>query len=216
MSDPSPSQLNDDDALMFALQEGDRTAFDQLVVRHQQSLIGFFIRHLRDVQLAEDLAQETLLRVFITSWDYLPRGKFRGWMFRIARNLLIDNTRKRSHDALVRAVKTRGGDGADGLHWIPGAETSVDDRASQHEVRDAVDEMLPQLPDEQRVTFILYHYSGLSLPEIADATESNLPTTKSRLRLGRSKLRTQLERRGFCDPFEHSTPLDTGDDESSV
>lgn len=213
MSDPSPVLLNEDDALMFALQGGEATAFAQLMERHQQSLIGFFVRKLRDVQLAEDLAQETLLRVYITSWDYLPRGKFRGWMFRIARNLLIDNTRKRSHDALVRAVKTRGGDGEDGLNRVPGEVTAVEERAQQHEVSETVDALLPQLPEDQRVAFILYHFCSLSLPEIADATESNLPTTKSRLRLARQKLRTQLERRGFCDPFESNSDLDPEDED---
>ncbi|OYW12936.1 MAG: RNA polymerase subunit sigma-70, partial [Planctomycetales bacterium 12-60-4] len=126
----------------------------------------------------------------------------RGWMFRIARNLLIDNTRRRSHDALVRAVKTRGTDGDDGLDRVREDELSPEDRANQHEVAAAVDEVLPELPEEQRITFILYHFANLSLPEIADAMEANLPTTKSRLRLAREKLRDQLVHRGFRDPWE--------------
>src|SRR5436190_19718634 len=95
---------------MLRLQEGDRPAFDELVERHQGSLLGFFIRQTRDRQLAEDLTQDTLLRVYSQSWDYLPRGCFRGWMFRIARNLWIDNTRRRSHDALVRAIGNHAAD----------------------------------------------------------------------------------------------------------
>lgn len=200
---------DEDDALMLALQEGDSQAFDRLVTRHQQALIGFFIRHLRDAQLAEDLAQETLLRVYNASWDYLPRGTFRGWMFRIARHLLIDNTRRRSHDALVRAVKTRNSDGDDGLGWL--AETtlrSAEERADEGEVTRAVDEVLPDLPEDQRLTFLLYHFAGLSLPEIADAMEATLPTTKSRLRLAREKLREQLVRRGFRDPWESPGALE--------
>ncbi len=86
-----------DDGLMYRLQGGDRTAFEQLVERHQTPLAHFFFRHLRDWQLAEDLTQETLIRVHNTAC--LPRGCFKGWMFRIARNLMIDSTRRRSHDA---------------------------------------------------------------------------------------------------------------------
>ncbi|MBI1347551.1 sigma-70 family RNA polymerase sigma factor [bacterium] len=185
---------------MLALQGGDPDAFRQLVERHQSSLIGFFIRHLRDAQLAEDLSQETLLRVYNTAWDYLPRGAFRGWMYRIARNLLIDNTRKRSHDALVRAVKTRNSEGEDGLDRIAGESSAPANQAFQAEVVRAVTEVLPLLPQEQRMTFQMYHYDGLSLPEIADAMESNLPTTKSRLRLAREKLRDFLQQKGFHDP----------------
>lgn len=199
----SPSALDDDDRLMLALQEGDSAAFDRLVARHQSSLIGFFIRHLRDPQLAEDLTQETLLRVFNAAWDYLPRGTFRGWMFRIARHLLIDTSRRRSHDALVRAASTRTTDGDDGLERVSETHlSSAEVRAGQSEVAAAVDEILPEIPEDQRLTFLLYHFAGLSLPEIADAMEATLPTTKSRLRLAREKLREQLLRRGFRDPWE--------------
>jgi len=191
---------DEDDDLMLRLQGGERTAFDTLVDRHQSSLIGFFIRHLRDAQLAEDLTQETLLRVYNQSWDYLPRGCFRGWMFRIARNLLIDSTRRRSHDALVRAVHT-GADEDDGLGRLVGDVLRPDQLADEHEITRIVDAILPELPEDQRLTFLLYHYSGLSLPEIADAMEANLPTTKSRLRLAREKLRDRLRERGI-DPAE--------------
>ena len=100
---------DEDDELMLRLQGGDRHAFAELVQRHQSPLIGFFFRQLRDWQLGEDLSQETLLRIHNTAWDYLPRGLFKAWMYRIARNLLIDTTRKRSHDALVRSVRSRPG-----------------------------------------------------------------------------------------------------------
>jgi len=192
--------VNEDDVLMLALQGGDPQAFAGLVDRHQSALIGFFTRHLRDGQLAEDLSQETLLRVYNTAWDYLPRGAFRGWMFRIARNLMIDNTRKRSHDALVRAVKSRNTEGDDGLEWVAGLSTAPVTQAFHAEVARAVAEVLPELPAEQRMTFQMYHFDGLSLPEIADAMEANLPTTKSRLRLAREKLREHLLRKGFRDP----------------
>jgi RNA polymerase sigma-70 factor, ECF subfamily len=202
VKDQEPAVIDEDDALMLQLQGGDPSAFRQLVERHEAALQAFFHRHLRDAQLAEDLTQETLLRVYNQSWDYLPRGTFRGWMFRIGRNLLIDNTRKRSHDALVRAVKTRTTDGDDGLGWLEGDEVQPDVQADQKEVSRAVDQILPELPEEQRLTFVLYHFAGLSLPEVADAMESNLPTSKSRLRLAREKLRTRLKDFGIVDPWQ--------------
>jgi RNA polymerase sigma-70 factor (ECF subfamily) len=103
-----PSRIRDeDDELMYLIQVGDRQAFERLVERYQGPLAHFFFRHLRDWQLAEDLTQETLIRVHNTAWDYLPRGCFKGWLFRIARNLMIDSTRRRSHDALVNAFRTQ-------------------------------------------------------------------------------------------------------------
>lgn len=185
---------------MLRLQDGDRHAFDELVSRHQGPLLGFFIRQTRDRQLAEDLTQDTLLKVFSQSWDYLPRGCFRGWMFRIARNLLIDNTRRRSHDALVRAVRNDSRNETDILTKVVAEVISPPDLAVQHEVAVLVDGLLQQLPPEQRMTFHLHHFSGLSLPEVAQAMDANLPTTKSRLRLAREKLREQLVAHGIFGP----------------
>lgn len=192
---------DEDDTCMLRLQGGDRHAFDEIVHRHQSTLIGFFIRNLRDAQLAEDLTQETLLRVYNQSWDYLPRGTFRAWMFRIARNALIDCTRRRSHDALVKAIRCSGAtEDDDGLSRITDDDASPHDRADQAELSRLVRGILPELPEEQRLTFSFYTYDELSLPEIADVMESNLATCKSRLRLAREKLREKLRERGVTDP----------------
>lgn len=199
---PESSGWDEDDHLMYRIQGGDRAAFDRIVERYQGSLVSFFFRHLRDWQLAEDLTQETLIRVYNTAWDYLPRGCFKGWMFRIARNLMIDSTRRRSHDALVNAFRhqrPREND-EDVLERLAGDFVLPEVKADQNEFARIVDELLQKIPEEQRLTFMMHHYSGLSLPEVADAMESSLPTTKSRLRLAREKLRELLSNRGFVDP----------------
>ncbi len=198
------SDRDEDDEAMYQIQGGDRKAFDRLVERYQGPLASFFFRHLRDWQLAEDLTQETLIRVYNTAWDYLPRRSFKGWMFRIARNLMIDSTRRRSHDALVNAARTqRPTDDADGvLDRLAGDFVLPENKAEQNEFAKTVGELLQKIPEEQRVTFLMHHYSGLSLPEVADAMESSLPTTKSRLRLAREKLRDLLAERGIVDPSQ--------------
>ncbi|HEY0984463.1 MULTISPECIES: RNA polymerase sigma factor [unclassified Schlesneria] len=196
-----------DDQLMYQLQGGDRHAFDELVRRYQNPLAGFFFRHLRDWQLAEDLTQETLIRVHSTAWDYLPRGCFKGWMFRIARNLMIDSTRRRSHDALVNASRTQRprDDEDDILERLAGDFVLPEDKADQNEFAQIVGDLLQKIPEEQRLTFMMHHFSGLSLPEVADAMEANLPTTKSRLRLAREKLRELLAERGILNPADLET-----------
>jgi RNA polymerase sigma-70 factor, ECF subfamily len=193
---------DEDDELMLRLQGGDEVAFEELMHRHQSPLIGFFFRQLRDWQLAEDLTQETLLRIHSTAWDYLPRGMFKAWMYRIARNLLIDTTRRRSHDCLVHAVRSRPADEdrEELLARLAGEIPLPDEQADQREFATLVEDLLQYIPDDQRLTFILHIFAGLSLPEIADAMEANLPTTKSRLRLAREKLREKLAARGILDP----------------
>jgi RNA polymerase sigma-70 factor (ECF subfamily) len=193
--------MTDDDQLMVRLQEGDPRAFEELVQKYQSPLVGFFHRNTRDVQLSEDLTQETLLRVYNQSWDYLPVGRFRGWMYRIARNLLIDSVRRQSHDALVHASTGKRDDESDALARIAGKLISPEARADQREFAKIVNELLQQIPEDQRMTFTLHHLSGLTLAEVADVMDSSLPTTKSRLRLAREKLREKLHARGVSDPY---------------
>jgi len=183
---------DEDDQLMIRIQEGENSAFDELVSRHQQPLIGFFVRNTRDWQLAEDLSQETLLRVYNQAWDYLPVGRFKPWMYRVARNLLIDNVRKRSHDALIRAYQSRDEENDAGLSRIVGEFINPEEQVNQQEFCGLVDRLLEELPDEQRQTFVLHHYVGLNLNEVAEIMDANAATTKSRLRLAREKLQEKL------------------------
>jgi RNA polymerase sigma-70 factor (ECF subfamily) len=189
--------VDEDDALMIRLQEGDRQAFPVLVNKYQQSLLNFFYSNTRDRQLSEDLTQDTLLKVYDQSWDYIPSRRFRGWMFRVARNLLIDSVRRRTNDALVQAVWGQ----PDETPLLDSLSTDDDESpvqtADRSELTRAVDALLPSLPEEQLLTFTLHHFAGLSLPEVAEILEASVATTKSRLRLAREKLREELEARGF-------------------
>lgn len=188
--------MTDDDALMIRIQEGDDAAFGELVERQEGALLGFFIRNTRDRQLAEDLTQETLLKVYSQSWDYLPLGRFRAWMFRIARNLLIDDVRRRSHDALIRAVTGRRDDEGDALARLAGDFVPPSAALDAGELSSVIEQVLDEIPQEQRLTFTLHHHEGLSLPEVAEIMEIPLATCKSRLRLAREKLSEKLQARG--------------------
>jgi RNA polymerase sigma-70 factor (ECF subfamily) len=186
--------MDEDDQCMRELQGGDGSAFDELVERHYGPLVGFFCRQQRDRQLAEDLAQETLLRVYNEVWDYIPQGRFRAWMYRIARNLLIDTVRRHSYDALVGA--RAGGDPELQLARLAASGETPAELAGGRETVALVGELLDSLPADQRLTFTLHHYLELSLPEVAEVMEASVSTTKSRLRLAREKLTDRLARHG--------------------
>lgn len=193
--------MTSDDDLMILIQSGEVEAFSTLVDRYQGMLIGFFMRNTRDIQFSEDLAQETLLKVYNQAWDYLPLGRFRGWMFRIARNLLIDNVRKRSHDALVQAVRRQPQEEQDAMRRVAGDLIGPDQQVQHSEFGELIDELLLEIPDEQRQTFVLHHFNDLSLPEVADVMEVTTATSKSRLRLAREKLAEKLRARGIGPPI---------------
>jgi len=199
MSGNGGCAVTEDDQRMIRIQSGEPAAFEQLVREYEGQLYGFFFRNTRDAQLSEDLSQETLIRVYNQAWNYLPVGRFRAWLYRIARNLMIDNIRRRSHDALVRATRGRKHDEDDDLARLVGQILLPDEIVSYREVAGIVDQLLSQIPEDQRMTFTLHHYSGLPLPEVAEAMDTNLPTSKSRLRLAREKLREKLKSYGIKD-----------------
>jgi RNA polymerase sigma-70 factor (ECF subfamily) len=190
-----------DDALMLRIQAADKIAFDVLVDRYQSQLQGFFFRKNRDVQLAEDLTQDTFLRLLEKSWDFLPSGRFRGWLFRIAYHILIDDVRKRGGDALTKSIRNSVMGDDDVLARMTDSMLGPEAIVSGRQFREIVDEMLATLSNDQRMTFILHHFEELSLPEVADAMHSILPTTKSRLRLAREKLRSMLLERHIVLPY---------------
>lgn len=190
----------DDDSLMIRVQSGDTSAFEEIVARYQQQLIGYFYRNTRDAGLSEDLTQETLLKVYDRCWDYLPLGRFRGWMYRIARNLMIDNLRRQSNDALIRSYRGRAADDDDGLARLVAEVLPPEHRLEQSEFVQLVDDALADIPEDQRETFILHHYSDLPLKEVATIMNIPLPTCKSRLRLAREKLQEKLRVQGIGVP----------------
>ncbi|MFH5805712.1 RNA polymerase sigma factor [Alienimonas sp. DA493] len=196
-----PDGFDEDDSLMIRLQAGDRAAFDELVTRHSGPLFGFFLKNVRNRALAEDLTQDTLLKVYRKNWDYLPTGRFRGWLYRIGRNLMIDAARRSRRDALVRSVRTdKDGEGSP-LDRVEGAEDDPAAVAERRLFAELVDELLAELPDDQRETFTLHHFAHVPLPEVGQAMGVSTSTAKSRLRLAREKLQAKLADRGVRDPF---------------
>jgi len=115
-----------------------------------------------------------LLRVYNQAWDYLPTGRFRGWIYRIAHNLLVDNIRRQSHDALVHAYTGNHDGGVEAVSRIAAHFVPPEDVAHQRELARIVDELLKELPDEQRLTFTMHYFSGLPLSEVAVAMETSL------------------------------------------
>ncbi len=121
-------------------------------------------------------------------------------MFRMARNLLIDTARRRSHDALVHALKSKGPDREGETEAVTRLACDLlppETQAGHRELAEIVDGLLTELPSEQRMTFTLHHFHGLPLPEVAEILETNIPTTKSRLRLAREKLQARLAKIGI-------------------
>ena len=195
----TPAELSPDDSRMIRLQSGDHSAFAEIAAIWQRPLFVFFHRNTRCTETSEDLVQETMLRLLRTSWDYLPRGLFRGFLFRIARNLLIDHSRRLRTDVLLHALHSAAVPDSelDIIQQLPDSLPAPAAASEASEFREVLEQLLQSLPEEQRLSFTLHYFDSLTLPEVADAMACSLPAVKGRLRLAREKLRQQLSSRGY-------------------
>ena len=174
----------DDDALMARTARGEEAAFRFLVLRWEADVRAFLIHMLGSLEEAEDLTQDTFIKVFRQSGRYRPEGKFRSWLLRIAGNLARSRLRRRkivgwlSFDPATHDV-------ADDE---PGPDENLDaDRRARH-VRAA----LADLPGRQREALTLHRYQGLKYREIAEVMQTTVPGVESLIQRALAALRRDL------------------------
>jgi RNA polymerase sigma-70 factor (ECF subfamily) len=170
---------------------GDRNAFAELVDLYKDKVYHVSYRMLGNRQEAEDVAQETFLRVYTNLDNYDPQYKFSTWIYRIASNLSIDILRKRKKNLSIDAEVS----GAEGMDWHErladtgkGPEEEVLTDELQEEVQDAIMELNPKY----RAVMLLRYIEDLSLQEISEAIQLPISTIKTRIHRGREALRKKL------------------------
>ena len=177
---------------MARLKGGDRSAFEALYARFARPLMSYFYTLCFDRVAAEDLLQETFLRVWRARQGWRPLAKVSTWIFQIAKNLWINEREKR----LLRPFHTvRGGDEAAAV-WerveAPRAEASPDRSAAARETLLALRAAVEELSDKLREVFVMARYQGLPYAEIAAILEIPEGTVKSRMALAEQGLRERL------------------------
>lgn len=174
--------MRTDEELARGIQQGRRHDLSALVERHHHALIGFLYRMTGgDRRLAEDLAQETLIRVMRSIHTYEYPRPFKAWLYAIAANLARDH---------FKSADTRRTSAM--IDEVPTPDCPEDTALDAEESRRVVGALLC-LPEAQRETVIMRYYGDLSLMEIADALDIPLGTVKSRISIGLSRLKSLLE-----------------------
>lgn len=181
-------EMSDEELAVEAL-EGHPRAFTKLADRYRDRLLRFVGRKIGDSQRAQDLVQETFLRVYRHLHRFDPSRKFSTWIYTIAGNLAKNELRNRSRNPMVlfRTLnKNRSEDEDRPLQW---EDTSYapDDMARKRNLREAVEDAVDELPPHHRKVFVLREQEGKSYQEIANITGLKLGTVKSRLNRARKK-----------------------------
>src|SRR4051794_39584395 len=192
-TDRPPSGGTEDDAedvrLMALTASGDTAAFEELVQRHQGLVVGTIARMLGSNSDVEDLAQQVFLRVWRSAGRYEPRAKFTTWLLKITRNLVFNEMRRTKRQAQIPIQPDPQGED------LPVKDESVQSPAEtmlEHELQQAIESAIAELPGNQRMALILRRYEGRSYEEIAEILELSVPAVKSVLFRARTELRARL------------------------
>ena len=176
-----------DSEVVQASLDGDSRAFDELVRRYDQRLLNFVYRTIGDRERGEDLVQETFVRVYRHLHRFDQSKKFSTWIYTIASNLAKNELRNRSRNPLVLFQPLKKNWDADHrpLEWED-TQYKPDDLFRKRHLRAQVEKAVSQLPEHHRVVFVLREMEGKTYEEIADITNCNLGTVKSRLNRARN------------------------------
>lgn len=169
-----------DETLIVAHCEGDPTAFSELVGRYAAPLLGYLTRMVGDRHQAEDMFQETFMRVHMHAGSFRDGGRFKTWLFTIATRRSIDLLRKRGRRPSALSL--------DADETAPGLQAELADTsgnpcvaAARAEVKARVQSAVDSLPDRQRAVLLLAYFHGLTYAEVADALKCSLGTVKTHM-----------------------------------
>lgn len=182
-----------DEELMIRCRNGDMSAFELLVSRYKDAMLNFVYRSIGDYHRAEDLAQETFLRVFKSASGYEPRAKFKNWLYRIAVNLCKNELRDRKRHGLYSLEDLMTDDDGKINYAVLRDFSQMPDilyekKEQQILIRQAID----SLPENQRLAIIMVTYQHLRYDEIADTLGCSVSAVKSLIHRARQNLKKLL------------------------
>jgi len=177
------NNIPNDTELMIRLAEGDMAALGDIARRHQDKVLSLSYRVLGDWHRAEDVAQETFLRVHRAAKNYKPKAKFTTWLYRIVVNLCFDEQRKQT-----KAIAPL--ENVDPVVLVK----SDSNAAERKEVVKLVKTAVNELPERQRLALILHRYDGLSHGEISEVTGWTQSAVESLLVRAYANLREKLDK----------------------
>jgi RNA polymerase sigma-70 factor (ECF subfamily) len=183
-----------DEELLERFRGGDARAFEELMRRHRTPLYNFILRSVRQRETAEEILQDTWVRIIQGAADFQRAAKFSTWAYTVARNLCIDHARKaalRKHPSLDQSGR-HGEDGPTLGDSVKDTRPAVDRNAIGKELQTRLLDAIAALPQDQREVFLLREYSDLPFKEIATIVGAPENTVKSRMRYALERLQDAL------------------------
>ena len=187
------SDMNDkfkysDEKLILRFQEGDINAYNELVKRYKDRLLNFVLRYFNNVEQAEDVVQDTLIKLYTHASYYKNVAKFSTWIFTIAKNNALTELRKNKRKK-TDSLWTEDGQVID----INSKEESLDSKVQNEIAIDQLNKFLDEIPENFRMAVVLRDFQELSYEEISKILEIPIGTIKSRINRGRIQLAEKMK-----------------------
>ena len=182
-----------DEILIKKFQEGDVGAYNQIVFRFKDRLLNFIYRFVNDLDLAEDLVQDTLLKLYTHKDSYQEIAKFSTWLYTIAANLARTELRKKKRRKTFSVTELSR---EDREFIIVSSDVDPSEDLSSQNFERNIQLALAELPDDFKTIIILRDIQELSYDEISKIVDVPLGTVKSRINRGRVKLQQLLKKKG--------------------
>jgi RNA polymerase sigma factor (sigma-70 family) len=185
-------ELNDQE-LVQAYIKGDPSAIETLITRHRSKVYTYILLTIKKQQLAEDLFQETFIKVIqsLRGGKYKDNGRFLSWVIRIAHNLIIDHFRKEKQMNSISNDDTE----VDLFNSKKFSDKNIEEIIVSSQIRLELRTLINELPADQREVVLLRHYGELSFKEIADQTGVSINTALGRMRYALINLRKMITER---------------------
>ncbi|NOS90002.1 MAG: RNA polymerase sigma factor RpoE [Methylococcaceae bacterium] len=182
-------QLDED--LVRRVQQGDKSAFDLLVIKYQHKIIQLVNRYVKDPSEAQDVAQEAFIKAYRALGSFRGDSAFYTWLYRIAintaKNYLVSRSRRNS-DYQVDIQDAEAIENAPQLHGLDTPERLL----LNQEIIDTIKSAIEQLPEEMRIAITLREFEGMSYEQIAEAMECPVGTVRSRIFRAREAIDNKL------------------------
>ncbi len=187
------SDMNDkfkysDEKLILRFQEGDINAYNELVKRYKDRLLNFVLRYFNNVEQAEDVVQDTLIKLYTHASYYKNVAKFSTWIFTIAKNNALTELRKNKRKK-TDSLWTDDGQVID----INSKQESLDSKVQNEIAIDQLNKFLDEIPENFRMAVVLRDFQELSYEEISKILEIPIGTIKSRINRGRIQLAEKMK-----------------------
>jgi RNA polymerase sigma-70 factor (ECF subfamily) len=181
-----------DEDLIVMVQQGQKRAFDEIVHRYKGRLYSFIMRMVKEPTLAEELTQETLIRIYIHADKYREIARFSTWVFTIATNLVRNKMRQRSRRPSTISLNPAPDD--DEVPVDPAdARADTSERVQREELGRLIAEATEKIPERYRIPFLLREVEQLSYEEIQQVTGLKLGTVRSRINRARTRFRLLIK-----------------------